>query len=141
MVVKVIIGDKGLAYRIESESEMLHGRNVGDVFDGKELKSELDGYQLQITGGSDFSGFPLSKDIEGLALRTKLLKKGFGMKDSTKGLRLRKTLRGKQISQTTAQINIKVVKAGKTPLAEVFPDQNKPKEETKAPKAEAPAAA
>ena len=128
MVFKFIISEKEKAYRMETEAESLVGKNVGDTFDGKEIKPELEGYQIEITGGSDISGIPLSKDVEGLAIKGKLLTKGFGMRDTKKGLRLRKSLRGKQISNTTVQINMKVVKAGKTPLAEVFPDQNKPKE-------------
>ena len=45
-----------------------------------------------------------------------------------KGLRLRKTVRGKIISTAISQINLKVVKEGGKKLSEVFPDQGKPKE-------------
>jgi small subunit ribosomal protein S6e len=128
MVFKLNISNKEKAWKLETESESLIGKNVGDEIEGKEIKNELDGYQFQITGGSDMAGFPLSKDVEGLALKRLLLKRGWGMKDTKKGIRLRKTVRGKQISSTTAQINIKVTKAGKKPLAEIFPDQNKSKE-------------
>ena len=131
MAFKFIISDNGKAYRIETEAESLVGKNVGDVFDGKDIMPELEGYQIEITGGSDIAGIPLSKNIEGIALKGVLLTKGFGMRSTKKGLRLRKSLRGKQISTTTVQINMKVIKAGKKPIAEVFPDQNKPKEEAK----------
>lgn len=133
MPLKVNISEKGKAWRLEVSEDMLSGKNVGDKFDGKEVKPELEGYELQITGGSDSSGFPLSKDVEGLGLKTALLTKGWGMKAAGKGLRLRKTIRGKIISATTSQVNINVLKAGKKPLAEVFPEQNKAAE---APKAE-----
>lgn len=138
MAFKWNISEKGKAWKLETESESMIGKNVGDVIEGKDLKPELEGYQLEIAGGSDSAGFPLSKRVEGLALKRLLLKKGWGMRDPRKGIRLRKTVRGKQISSTTAQINVKVIKAGKKPLAEVFPEQNKPKEAAPAaPKAEA----
>lgn len=137
MVFKFIISEKGKAYRVDTEAESLIGKNVGDTFDGKEIKTEMEGYQIEITGGSDISGIPLSKEVEGLAIKGHLLTKGFGMKDKRKGLRLRKSLRGKQISSTTVQINMKVLKAGKTPMSEVFPDQNRPKEAKESPKAAA----
>ena len=45
-----------------------------------------------------------------------------------KGLRLRKMVRGKIISQAVSQINLKILKEGSKKLIEIFPDQNKPKE-------------
>jgi hypothetical protein len=53
-----------------------------------------------------------------------------------KGLRMRKTVRGKVISPAIVQINLKIVKEGNKKLSEIFPDQNQPKEKAKAPKAE-----
>lgn len=129
MPTKLNISDKGKAWRLEVSEETLSGKSIGDKFDGKEIKPELEGYELEITGGSDSAGFPLSKDVEGLGLKGLLLKKGWGMKNNGEGLRLRKTVRGKIVSETTAQINIKVLKTGKKPLAEVFPE---PKVEEKA---------
>ena len=127
MVVKFIIGDKGKAWRIEGEGDLLHGKNIGDKIQGKDLKLELEGYELEITGGSDSSGFPLSRDVEGIALRTALLTKGFGMRDSYPGIRRRKTVRGKTISNTIAQINLKVLHHGAKKFEEIFSDQNQPK--------------
>lgn len=133
MVVKFIIGDKGKAWRVEMpEADFLYGKNVGDMIHGKEIKHELDGYELEITGGSDSSGFPLNKDIEGVALKKLLLTKGFGMKDNYDGIRRRKTFRGKTISDTIAQVNLKVLKHGHKKLEEVFGDQNSGKVEVKA---------
>jgi len=128
MPFKIIIGDKGKAWRIETEAESLVGKSVGDKFEGKEIKPELEGYELEITGGSDIAGFPLSTKVEGLGLKRLLLTRGWGMHDTREGVRLRKTVRGKTISASVVQINLKVVKHGKKSLAEVFPDQNKPKE-------------
>ena len=131
MVVKIIIGENGKAWRVELEGEVLTGKSVGDKVNGEEIKQELAGYEFEITGGSDNAGFPLSKDVAGVGLKRVLLTKGFGMRDSRKGVRLRKTQRGKVISSTIAQINLKVVKAGSKKLQELFPEQNKPKEEKK----------
>ena len=133
MPFKLIISDKGKAWKLETDSEYLIGKSVGETISGKEIKPELDGYELEITGGSDMAGFPHSKNVEGLALKKLLLKKGWGMHDNREGLRLRKTVRGKVLSASTSQINLKVAKVGSKGLMEVFPDQNKPKEEKKAP--------
>ncbi len=48
-----------------------------------------------------------------------------------KGLRLRKTVRGRVISPEIVQINLKILKEGQKKLSEIFPEQNKPKEVTK----------
>jgi len=134
MPLKLNISEKGKAWKLEVSEETLSGKSIGDKFDGKEIKPELEGYELEITGGSDLAGFALSKDVEGLGLKGLLLKKGWGMKDKRAGIRLRKTVRGKIVSATTSQLNIKVLKAGKKPLSEVFPA---PKAEEKAPEAAA----
>lgn len=129
MPIRFVIADeKGKAWKLELEATSLIGKPIGDTINGKEIKSELDGYELLITGGSDSAGFPLSKDIEGIGLKKVLLKKGFGMKDNYPGIRRRKTLRGKQISETTSQINLKILKEGGKKLEEIFAEQNKPKE-------------
>ena len=125
MPIKLNISEKGKAWKLEAAEETLSGKSLGDKFSGSEVKPEMEGYELEITGGSDTAGFPLSKDVEGLGLKGLLLKKGWGMKDSRKGMRLRKTVRGKVVSGTTSQLNVKVLKAGKKHLAEVFPEQNK----------------
>ena len=48
-----------------------------------------------------------------------------------KGLRLRKTVRGKVLSPETAQVNLKVLKEGGKKLSEIWPEQNQKKEEKK----------
>ncbi|MBI5804088.1 30S ribosomal protein S6e [Candidatus Pacearchaeota archaeon] len=147
MTLKLNISDKGKAWKLEIESlGFINGKSIGDKLKGKEIKKELDGYELEITGGSDSSGFPMSKNVEGIGRKRLLLKKGWGMhkkpkglkkkKSKTpKGLRLRKTVRGKIISEAISQVNIKVLKAGSIPLSQIFPEQNKtPQQSEKAPK-------
>ncbi len=142
MPFKINISDKiGKTYKLELESEELIGKELRKKLQGQEILPALDGYELEITGTSDKAGFPASEDIEGIGLRGKILTYGKGMKkrprkegkkkyskNKPKGLRLRKTMRGKTISQETSQINMKVIKYGKKSLAEIFPEQNKPKE-------------
>ena len=134
MTIKLNISEKGRAWKLEISEEVLSGKSIGDKFDGKEIKPELEGYELEITGGSDNAGFPMSKDVEGLGLKGVILKKGWGMKDNREGLRLRKTVRGKILSSTTALVNLKVLKVGNKSLADIFPEQVKQekKEEIKA---------
>ena len=127
MAFKLNISDKGKAWKLEMESEFLVGKNVGDKIEGKDINHDLDGYESEITGGSDIAGFPLSRAVEGLGLKKVLLRRGFSMMNTKRGLRLRKTVRGRQISSAVSQINIKVLKHGKKLLHEIFPDQNKPK--------------
>jgi small subunit ribosomal protein S6e len=134
MPLKIVIAEaSGKSWKLELADESLSGKSLGDVINGKELKTELDGYEFEIRGGSDSSGFPLSKDVEGIGLKRALLAKGFGMRDSYSGIRRRKTLRGKQITATTSQLNLVVMKSGTKALADVFPEQNKPKDAAQKP--------
>jgi ribosomal protein S6E (S10) len=106
----------------------------------------LAGYELEITGASDKAGFTAMGNVEGIGLKKVLLDVGKGMHkkpkgdkkkapSTSKGLRLRKTVRGKIISDAISQINTKIIKAGPKKLNEIFADQSKapapaePKEE------------
>lgn len=140
MPFKLNISDKGKAWKLETETEFLIGKSIGDIINGKEISPNLEGYELEITGASDIAGFPHSKNVEGLGLKPLLLRKGWGMKDNREGIRLRKTVRGKVLSQSSSQINFKVIKAGSKTLAEVFPEQNQPKAPKAVPAPAAPAA-
>ena len=142
MPFKLNISEKDKSWKFEIESDFLIGKKLGEKINGKEISKELEGYELEISGASDKSGFPYKKDIEGAELRKVLLIKGWGMHKkpkkegkkkvkTPKGLRLRKTVRGNQISEKTVQINLRVLKAGKSKLEEIFPEQNKPKEKEK----------
>ncbi len=141
---KLNISDKsGKTYKIELESEELVGKELHDKLDGKEILPALDGYELEITGASDQAGFTAVENVPGIGLKRVLLTYGKAFKKRPKhegkrkrtntrpkGLRLRKTVRGKVISNDIFQINLKVLKEGHKKLSDIFPDQNK-KEETK----------
>ncbi len=99
---------------------------------GKKINEEISGdlfgmsgYTLKITGGSDRDGFPMHPEIQGQGRRRALLHKPPGFNPTHQGQRRRKTVRGNTISNDIAQINVKVVKTGEKPLAEVFPTKAK----------------
>ena len=112
------------------------GKKIGDVVDGifvGEGESTLSGYKLQITGGSDKTGCPMRRDIEGGSRQSVLVTKSVGYKghklvQKTKGgekktfryvhegLRQRRNFRGNTVTQDTRQINLKVVESGNRSL-------------------------
>ncbi len=152
MPFKLNISDKGKAWKVESTSELLMGKSIGETLQGKEISPDLEGYELKITGASDTSGFPHKPDVDGPDMKRVLLTKGWGMwkkprkggkkkTETPHGLRLRKTVRGKQLSEKTSQINLIVIKTGSKKLEELFPEQNKPKPAKEAPAQEAQAPA
>ena len=122
MVFKINISDKGKTYKLESDSEALIGRKIGDLVIGTDFSGDLAGYDLEITGTSDKAGFPGKKDVEGPGLKRVLFtKKGpFFKKLAVKGIRKKKSVRGNQISEVTVQINFKVMKTGEKNLEDIF---------------------
>ena len=125
MPFKINISEKGKTYKLELEDESLVGRKIGETIKGGEIKSDLSGYELEITGTSDKSGFPGMKQKEGPELKRVLLKKGFAMHNKRKGVRLRKTVRGNTKSSDTVQINLGVKKVGNKKLEEIFTKEGK----------------
>ena len=133
---KINVAHKGKTYKVESDSESLVGLAIGDKVKGTEISEDLKGYELEITGTSDKAGFAGFAEIHGPNLKRVLLKYGKGMHKKPrgekkinrrpKGLRLRKTVRGREISQETVQINTKVIKEGTKKFADLF---EKPSEE------------
>ena len=143
MAFKINIAEKsGKTYKIESDTKTLVGKALHDKVQGADISADLEGYEFEIAGASDKSGFTAMKNVEGIGLKKVLLsyEKGMNKKpkkegkkkpsnNRPKGLRLRKTVRGKVISEAITQINLKILKEGSKKIAEVFPDQNKAKEE------------
>ena len=139
MPFKINIGTKqGKTYKLETESEALVGKALGEIIKCKDISPSLDGYEFEITGTSDKSGFTSMKDVEGIGLKKMLLGYGKGMRKRPKregkrkrsnptpsGLRLRETVRGKIISNAIVQINLKPTKEGPKKLSEIFQEQNK----------------
>ena len=77
--------------------------------------------ELEITGGSDSSGFPMRKDVSGPRRVGVILSSGTGFRKQGKGVRAKRNVRGNIISDQIVQVNTKVVVAGSKPLEEIFP--------------------
>lgn len=147
MEFKIVISDPKSGRSVqkdvkEEQAKNLIGLKIGDTFKGEIL--DLTGYEFVITGGSDYCGFPMRKDIEGSARKRILAVKGVGVKNkkkargkdmkymrTMKGMRQRIAVAGNTIFDKTAQINAKIAKHGK---ADIFPKkEEKPAEGAAAP--------
>ncbi len=116
---KIVVSDPktGKSYSFEAKddvAESLIGKKIGDKIDGKLI--ELEGYELEITGGSDNAGFMMKKSIEGTQRKSIVVPKGKGFWKTRKGVRARRTFAGNTVYEKTAQINCKIIKYGKKPL-------------------------
>ena len=142
MAFKINLSHNGKTAKFEIESEYLVGQTIGSKIDGKEISPDLEGYEIEITGTSDKAGFPGLKDVKGPTLRRVLLTYGIGMHkrprkegkkpvSSPKGLRLKKSIRGNEISEDTVQINSKVLKEGKKKFEGLFKTAEAPVESSK----------
>jgi small subunit ribosomal protein S6e len=92
------------------------GREIGEEVDGGAVG--LDGFSLEITGGSDNAGRPMRADVAGTNLKELLLDGGVGYEPTRDGERKRVTVRGREISDETAQIN--ATARGDTTVAEAL---------------------
>ncbi len=121
------------------EAKEFLGKKIGEKVSGSKIG--FTGYEFEITGGSDSSGFPMRKDVNGSGRKKVLITKSVGNRKNRKGMRVRKSVAGNTVFTKTTQINLKVLKEGKAPLdgeeapAEEDKTEETPKEE---PKKEAP---
>ncbi|MBW3000883.1 30S ribosomal protein S6e [Candidatus Woesearchaeota archaeon] len=115
--VKKVVSDK--------QAEIFLKKRIGDKIKGDNIGFE--GYEFEISGGSDYCGFPMRRDVRGTARKRILIVSGVGIRKNRKGRRVRKTVAGNTIYSRTAQINLKILKYGAKPLVE------KKKEEKKEP--------
>jgi len=130
---KVTINDPktGKSYNKVLETNVFKGKKLHSKVSGDSIG--LKGYELEITGGSDTSGFPMRADIQGSTKKRPMLTGGIGVTIPRKGARIRKTVRGNEISLETAQVNLKIIKYGAKKVEDLF---GAPKEKAK--KGEAP---
>jgi len=131
---KIVINDvkTGKTYQKDLSDESLIGKKIGDKVNGDLIG--LNGYELEITGGSDSAGFPMHKSLESSGRKKALLSGAPGVHIKRKGMKARKTIRGNVISDQVVQINMKIVKYGKEKLEKLLglePEET-PKEEVKA---------
>ena len=131
--LKIVIGQKdGKSVQkqlSEEQSEVLMNKKIGDKISGSLI--DFEGYEFEITGGSDNTGFPMRKDVEGILRKKILTVKGVGVKKKAKGIKQRKRVAGNTVYEGTAQINLKILKAGSKPLIEA-PAPEQPAEEAPA---------
>lgn len=109
---KINVSHKGKTIKFETDNEELVGVVIGDDINGNLISADLEGYELHVAGTSDKAGFPGMPDVKGQALKRVILTRGRGMRDNGEGLRLRKTVRGNEISADTVQINLSVKTEG-----------------------------
>lgn len=119
--VVVSDGKSAKAYQVAvtgANANKLIGRNIGDTIGGDAVG--LAGYTLKLTGGTDRDGFPMRADLPGPGRRKILVAGGVGYRPKAKGVKKRKSMRGREISSDTAQINAVIVEYGQKPVGEIF---------------------
>jgi small subunit ribosomal protein S6e len=111
---KVVVSDEtGRTEQFEVDGQDANrflGRDLGDEVDGSAV--DLDGETLELTGGSDNAGRPMRADVSGGDLKELLLEGGVGYEPSRDGERKRVTVRGRTITEETAQVNAAIVGGG-----------------------------
>jgi small subunit ribosomal protein S6e len=113
--------EDGTTYQVDvsdQDANRFAGREIGEEVDGSAVG--LDGYTLEVTGGSDDAGRPMRADVAGSTLTELLLEGGTGYNPDREGERKRVTVRGREISDATRQINAKVVARGDQPVADLL---------------------
>ena len=102
------------------------GRSIGEEVDGSAVG--LDGYTVEITGGSDTAGRPMREDVAGPALRSLLLDGGTGFNPTRDGERKRVTVRGREVGEDTRQINATITDRGEQSVEELLGENEDPDE-------------
>lgn len=115
----------------EENATAFLGKKVGEIIRGELL--DLTGYEFKITGGSDYCGFPMRADVDGLGRKKILTVSGIGVLPLKKkrrknkqyqsypGSRQRRTVCGNTVHDKIVQINLTVIKQGTSPLGDEAP--------------------
>ncbi len=106
----------------DAQADIFLKKNLKDKITGKDVGME--GYEFEITGGSDKCGFPMRKGI--LQSRQKITLEGDTVgysgknrnKKNQKGLKKKRTVCGERITSKIVQINLKILKEGTEKLGE-----------------------
>lgn len=135
--MKIVLSDKKLGRSVQMELQLdkasvLLNKKIGESVDGTFLG--LTGYKLQITGGSDKSGFPMEKSMEGTGKVSVMREISDSGRD--KGQYRRENKRGNMISQDIEQVNLVITEYGDKSPEEIFPKKEEKKEESKEEKKE-----
>jgi len=119
--VAVADPETGTTYQVEVSGQnatRFVGRELGEEVDGGAVG--LDGYTLALTGGSDDAGRPMRDDVRGPNLKEVLLEGGTGYRPSRDGERKRVTVRGREVSESTRQINARIAEHGPGEVADLL---------------------
>ncbi|MHC3436657.1 30S ribosomal protein S6e [Natrialbaceae archaeon A-gly3] len=120
----VVVGDpdSGTSHQLEAEGQDANrflGKSIGEEVDGSAVG--LDGYTLEITGGSDDAGRPLNEDVDGPNLEEVLMSgRQTGYKPRRDGERRRITVRGSEVSDAVAQVNASITERGSADVEELL---------------------
>lgn len=139
MEIKVNIGDtkSGKTAKIilaNEQAKPILNKKIGDKVKGDDIG--FSGYEFEITGGSDYCGFPMRRDVVGVARKKILTVGGVGLRHNVPGRKVRKTVAGNTVYANTAQLNLKVLKYGDKPLFEEKPAEDKKEEKVEEKKEE-----
>ena len=126
--MRIVISEptSGKSYQVELAKDReasIIGKKIGDELEGNLIGAA--GYVLELTGGSDGSGFPMRMEVHGPAKKQVLTSQGIGFNAKRKGERKRRYVRGNTYSPEIVQVNVKVKKAGATPLEQLFKKEEK----------------
>lgn len=130
MSVRIVVSDPetGNSYQVESDVNAFTGKAIGDELDGGAVG--LDGYTLEITGGSDDTGRPMRGDVEGQGISEILVSGGTGYNPTRDGERRRVSVRGGEVGDATVQLNTRVVEEGDGEIDTLLgEDENEDEEE------------
>jgi len=123
MDMKINIADKsGKSIKKELKDEqgmVFYNKKLGDKINGELL--DMPGYEFELAGGSDYCGFPMRSDVNGIMRKGILTITGLGNKYKRKGMRLRRTVAGNTVYNKTSQLNLKVLKHGPQPFLKEEP--------------------
>ena len=112
--------EDGATYRVDvdgQDANRFMGREIGEEVDGDAVG--LDGFTLEVTGGSDSAGRPMRGDVRGTEVTSILTDGGVGFNPGRDGERKRITVRGREISDETSQVNARIT-AGDGDVADLL---------------------
>jgi small subunit ribosomal protein S6e len=121
--VAVADPDDGHTYQFDVEGQDTNrflGREIGAEVEGGSVG--LSGYTLEITGGSDDAGRPMREDVAGPDLKALLLGGGTGFNPTKDGERRRITVRGREVSDATSQVNATIASRGGESIEDLLGD-------------------
>ena len=125
--MKCVINDPktGKSKQLEIEQvDNLVGKKIGDTI----TLEQAAGYEFVLTGGSNEGGFPMRFDVDQPQKRIMSVS-GIGFQKGGKGVRRRRTVAGKSVTEKTAQINLKISKFGKESLFEQAKQEETPQKQ------------